>query len=225
MSPPPHFGARPSSADSVIRLASSWLVERSTDSGLIERREFPDSERGAAACLPHALAWQSGMDCSSTRDGASQEVIDFPRLSLQRRVSCVDGAVEFEISIQPSGNLDLARWMRLSLGTHLTLTQLRIDAALATLEARWCAWFAALKSDPSIKPADIRLRRLGRDGKAPLVHYQLHLEDVMCWTGQGRGIAYSPSRTTNAHRRLVYLPEIGSQRKRKESDRAESVAA
>gem|GEM_PF-5108399 len=136
-----------------------------------------------------SLCWGSTSDNAASNDSAACDVPastrrrageilrddgsdahDCPALYLHRRVSDADKSVSYEVSPHTGCDHDraLASLLTVSLGSHLTMSQLRIDAALATVEARWCAWRAARESNPDIKPTDSRLRRVYRDGMEPL---------------------------------------------------------
>lgn len=189
----------------ITRRKGGWRARR-TIGGRTEIREFFDGTSGSEIRLAHALAWQAGLEAPKPYHGIDRTRLQLRKLTLIRRVSGSGRTplARFELQISASRSSQQAPWMRIFLGSHLNITQERIDQAIATLHARWSAYRADLEADPDLKPHHRDYAHvLGTD----LRGCSLSVEDVLAFNGRGHGVGYTPGHAVSPERTEMWVPE------------------
>lgn len=197
----------------ILRGPSGWrlYVERVGSPTL--RVRFADSIHGSVqASLDAAKAYLADANIRPAYKGIDLSRASLRTIVLERRIRPSKGGCavpRFALAISPSSS-ELARpWMRIEIGTLNTVTQARIDVALARLTARWNRYRIECASTLSNTPVDrIDYKRLRAASNVP---YRLNLFDLYVWNGKGTHVHFSPmhdvdpARPTDANSR-VYWP-------------------
>lgn len=184
-----------------------------------ELRQFSDGKAGPEVSLQEAIRWMHGLPVRDAYD------LDLTRtkyrmISLSRRFR--SGPVgksppRFELEIAPSKGWQRACWMRIFVGSIQTMTQERLDNAIATLHARWARFREEMNrqgrlnscSDLDLGNTLYGLRVFAPDFEieAPPYPTRLALNDVLAWNGRGVGVGYSPSYLVDPNREVLFWPE------------------
>lgn len=189
----------------ITRRIGGWRARRVV-AGRAVIREFYDGKLGPEARLAHALAWQAGKEAPAPYQGIDRTRLEVRKLTLIRRVSGSGRTplARFELQISAAKSNQQAPWMRLFLGSHLSIVQDRIDDAIATLHARWAAYRNDLAADPGLKPHD---RDYSHVTGTDLSGAQLALDDVLAFNGRGLGVGFSPAKLVDPDRTGLWVPE------------------
>lgn len=193
----------------IYRDGPGWRVDidRRRVAGVRFRRYVPDNGRSPQDALQDAIAVLRECPLTAVRDGRQTPMprVAQRRLTLTRDV--VGSSVRFTLEIPPSKSAWRRPWMRIFLGTDRTLTQERINHAIALLCARWAA-FQAHAAAHSIREA--LDQRYEHCPPATAVKPRLRLCDVRCWTGKGTLISFQPRPKIVSSRRTTFAPELNT---------------
>lgn len=200
----------------IHRTQGGWRVKATATR---PARQFSDGKEGAVASLADATAWVQG---KPTRDRYDMDLtrVETRKMTLTRRfrsgAAAGNSAPRFDLEVSPSRSVNRASWMRVYLGSATTLTQERIDDAIATLHARWSEYRKLLDRygrervlfSTNLTHA-LRKLQVASHPDAALRPYptRLLLSDVLAWTGNGDGIGFTPARTVQPDRMAVFWPE------------------
>lgn len=184
----------------------SWLTSRVREDGSTETRRFSGETIGCEKAFKRAIAWREGKKVPDRYDGMDLSRVDRRKLTIYRRV--LRGSrrplPRFEIQIERSKGCS-GQWMRIYLGTSNTLTQARLDSAVATLHLRMERFRDAVvrsgreKADKGLEQVVVL--------EAP-AQRQILLADVLAWTGKGVGVSYTPRASVDPSRTSLFQPEL-----------------
>lgn len=114
----------------------------------------------------------------------------------------------FQLEVFPSKSAWRRSWMTIYLGSMATITQERIDVAVATLHARTALYreiYARTDRETALDSAEVHMLDVEPPAN-PDYPTRLQLNDVLCWTGISEGVTYLPKSDVDPGRTTPYSP-------------------
>lgn len=186
-------------------------ISRREGAGLsLYRKSFGDADySGTREALAAAYAWMDAQQVRPSNTGLDLSRVPIRRLTLIRRLKspAVNPAPAYYLEITPSKSKWRRRWMSIYVGGQSTISQVRIDAALIALRARWAAYRKCVLEHGQGEALDRDFSTVTwtkEESQALLVGTRLLLVDVLAWNGQGEGISYAPSKLVDPTRKHPY---------------------
>lgn len=211
----------------------SWRAKRPDGTS----RQFSDGKQNPIVSLDEAKRWLTGLP---TRSQYDMDLSKMPyrtiRVTRRFRNGLKDSLPRFELEIPASKSEWREPWMRIYIGSLETVTQQRIDDAVATLHARWTEYRKLLdrhgRERLRAEGMTAQLAQLTRTAEPGTALYptRLSLVDLMAWTGKGSSISFSPGHLVDHDRAEPFWPEKSNYerraaRSRQRKEKALSTAA
>lgn len=199
----------------VSRDGKRWRVQVQRKGQPITRRSFTDSLHGGpAGALDAAHAWLDAQSIRAPYDCVAPRADGARRLTVTRRLRDSAGGVRiprFTLEITPSKSAWRRDWMRVYLGTVMTINQHAIDVAVDLLRSRWDAFnqHAALHGRAAALSQDYASYAL----LPPPPHgTALRLVDLLAWNGDAEEVTYSPRSLVREGADDLFWPELEPRR-------------
>lgn len=168
----------------------SWVTTRiDLNTELPVRRYFFAKTIGYEEALRRAIDWRDGKPVPEQHHARAAKPAHARKLALSRRI--MQGGIDpiYELSIQPGKAEGKHAWMRITLGSSATLTQERIDDAIATLVARLDRFTTLARIDRASAVREAQEITI----TVTSTQERLRIVDVLTWSGRGNGVSYYPN--------------------------------
>jgi hypothetical protein len=166
----------------------------------IERVGMPDARMSFHddghpwRALKRAIAWVRRLRVRAAFTEIPLHRVEHRKLAIERRTDHNgkrDTEPRYSLQLRPSKSVWERGWMKIFLGVHSTITQERVDQAMALMAAR----AAAYRDASTASSAHMALDSQDYTQLEPLdLHpYRLSVADVLGWTGKSNLVSFSPS--------------------------------
>lgn len=167
----------------------SWVTTRIDPStGERATRYIYARNIGYAEALQRAIDWRDGKPVPEGHQNRTPKLARLRKLALTRRVMQGKSTPIYELSVQPSKADGKHGWMIIALGTSATVTQQKIDDAIATLVARLERYVGLSCHERACAAHEIsNIAIAGAPAQTRLL-----MDDVLAWSGKGTNVTFYP---------------------------------